>query len=103
MARPIFGVRSDHTKRPGFLGVTFAPGGTRGGARVNSVLLGTPAQGALMQPGDIVEKIGGKTVKTDGDAVKALKSHKEGEEVEIELVREGERETFKVTLGARIE
>jgi len=56
------------------------------------------AQKGGLQPGDVITKVGGKTVKTVEELNKEKESYKEGESIPIEFVRKGE--TMQATLVA---
>ncbi len=70
------------------------------GAYIQNVVNGSPAEKAGVLEGDIVTKLGGKKINGDDETSlsKEIGSHKVGESLEIEVWREGETKTFKVTL-----
>lgn len=71
------------------------------GLRINGVGEGSPAQKAGMQGGDIIVEFGGKKISNIYDYTYALGDHTPGEVVDVVVLRNGERKTFKVELGAR--
>jgi putative serine protease PepD len=70
------------------------------GALVQSVMTGSPAQAAGMKRGDVIVSIGGMTVESVEGVFTAVRAHKVGETVEVEIVRGEERMTLTVTLGS---
>lgn len=72
----------------------------KSGAFVQSVAPGSPADKAGIKQGDVVRSIGGKPVKTDKDVPKIMTTHKAGEVVKIEILRNN---SVKQTLNAKIE
>lgn len=65
---------------------------------VQEVYQGSGAAQAGMQPGDIVVKCDGKLVKTIDDINNAKKTHKVGETMVLQVVREGKNITLHVVL-----
>jgi len=53
-----------------------------------------------MALGDVIVKLNRVEIKRSSDLFRALDTHKVGDEVELELLRDGERRTVKVTLEA---
>ena len=75
---------------------TTTTGDTR--AVIQSVVPGGPADRAGLRAGDVVLKIGDKTV-TDADSlIAAVRAHQPGERVEVTYERDGSRRTVTVTL-----
>ena len=71
------------------------------GVLVGSVVESGPASKANMKSGDIVSAIGGKKVHTPGDLTREVTTHEVGEAVDLEIIRNQQRYTTKVTLGTR--
>jgi putative serine protease PepD len=90
--------RGERIERP-FLGVTSAP--HPDGAEIQGVTPGSPAQAAGLQSGDVVTGADGRTVSDPDDLSAALSGLEPGDEVEIEVSRDGEQRTFDVELGTR--
>jgi len=69
------------------------------GAYVVDVLEDSPAQKAGLKAGDIIVRINNQSVREkDGGLVKLIQSHKVGDEVELEIWREGQTRQVKVRL-----
>lgn len=66
------------------------------GVLVESVKKGSPAEKAGIMAGDVVLKIGTRTIEDMGDIWKALEKYDEGDKVDVELLRKGSRKTVKV-------
>jgi len=81
------------------LGVFTDDNGENDGARIRSVIHGSPADEAGLQTGDIVIKLGGMDVHNAADLVNAVNDHDWGETVTIVYTREGHREVTRADLG----
>jgi len=66
------------------------------GAFVKRVVLGSPADKAGVQAGDIIVKLNGESVSESNDIVSIINSLKVGQKVTLELVRD--RKTIKLTV-----
>ena len=73
--------------------------GIEQGAFIREVLNGGPAARAGMRPNDIVTSFAGERIESMDDLVVAIREHRVGEEVELVVVRNGERVTLRATLG----
>src|SRR5262245_24994384 len=63
----------------------------RAGALVNAVNEGGPAQKANVKPGDIIAGVGGKKVTDGRELVREVISHEVGQNLQLEIVRDGKR------------
>jgi Peptidase family M28/PDZ domain len=72
-----------------------------GGVRISGVRAGSPAEKVGLTGGDILVRIGEKTIEDLQGMTDALRSHKAGDVVEIEFVWDGTHKTASVTLGTR--
>lgn len=70
------------------------------GALIDTVADGSPAAAAGIQPGDIVTRIGDTAVVSVEDVFLAIRSHRVGDTVRVEIVRGDERLTLDATLGS---
>ena len=90
-------IAGDDVRHP-FLGVEIATAAD-GGALVGRVQPGSPADEAGIQAGDIIVRLDDRPINDSSDLVSAVQSTEVGDTVELELVREGETTTARVTLG----
>ncbi|MDI6713203.1 MAG: trypsin-like peptidase domain-containing protein [Anaerosomatales bacterium] len=70
------------------------------GAYVQNVVSGSPAEEAGIRAGDIIVRIGKDEIASVEDVFAAVRSHKVGEKVEVEVVRGNKRLTLTATLAA---
>lgn len=70
------------------------------GAYVAGLLDDSPAEGAGIKKGDVIISIGGNRVISADAAIIAVRSHKIGETVPVEIMRGEDRLTINVTLGS---
>jgi len=71
------------------------------GAFVSSVLPDTPAAKSGLRQGDIVLRVGGETVRGPDDVIQIVQATPVGDEVELEILRDGKRETLRVAVARR--
>ena len=71
------------------------------GAVVQDVAPLGPAEDGGLRPGDIIVGIAGEDVRSSDDVSRAVDARSPGDEVEVEVVRAGDRETIDVKLGKR--
>src|SRR5579875_2549736 len=95
----------------GSIGVSFTPSDTEKarallkanhaseGVFVQSVAPGGPAEKAGIKDGDIIISINGKEVKDGNDLVNTVTSTPVGNSLNIGVLRDGKRETYKVVVG----
>jgi putative serine protease PepD len=84
-----------------YLGVQVADAENNGGARIVEAVQGGPADDAGVQQGDVVVSAGGDAVQNGDDLRNAVDAQKPGDELELELRRDGETRTVTVELGTR--
>ena len=70
--------------------------GVDGGVMINDVRPDSPAAKAGLKAGDIIVEAEGKGVKSEGDLMRIIQEKKEGD-VSITFVRNGNRQTIRVT------
>jgi putative serine protease PepD len=90
--------RGERIVRP-YLGVTTAPHPS--GAAIQEAIPGGPAQAAGLRTGDVIVRIDGRDVDEPEDVSDAVAARRPGDEVEVEVVRDGELRTNTVELGTR--
>jgi membrane-associated protease RseP (regulator of RpoE activity) len=71
------------------------------GLKLDGVRDNSPAAKAGIKAGDMIVKLAGREVKNVYDYTYALGEMKAGQEYEIELIRDGERMTLRITPEAR--
>lgn len=70
------------------------------GALVRFVQPGSPAETAGLERGDIIVKIGDRDITSVEDVFAAVREHKIGETLAVEVVRTDARRTFELVLGS---
>jgi serine protease Do len=91
----------DSAPSPAFIGVRFARDSDS--LEVIEVYPDTPARKAGVKAGDVIVSVGGQKV-ADRDALAAfMRKKKPGDEISLEVRRDGKPQTFQLTLGARPE
>jgi S1-C subfamily serine protease len=78
------------------LGVT-----AKEGAFISAVVPGSGAEGAGLQPGDVITEIDGRSVKGSADVKTIVEDQKPGGQVEIRYQRDGQTKTGRATLGSK--
>jgi S1-C subfamily serine protease len=74
----------------------------RQGVVIQNVLINGPSDRARIQPGDILLSAGGHRLATVSDLTRLLKQEfRAGQEIEVELFRNGAREKIRLLLGER--
>lgn len=85
-----------------YLGVTVEPApGSSDGATIVEVRPATPAAEAGLEPGDRVVSADGQPIDSPEQLTGLIGSRAPGDQLELELVRDGETRTVTVTLGER--
>jgi putative serine protease PepD len=90
--------RGEPIVRP-YLGVTTAPAPQ--GAAIQAVMPGGPAEREGLLASDVIVGIDGQTVDEPEDVSDAVSAHRPGDEIEVEVIRDGERRTITVELDKR--
>jgi putative serine protease PepD len=109
-AKPVIEeLRAGNTPLVAFLGVSTAPLTPElvededlpvdEGAVVLSVDEGTAADEAGIEPDDVITAVNGTAISGPEDVARAVRRHQPGDEVEIVLLRDGDRRTLRVRLG----
>lgn len=83
----------------GMLGVATKP--VEGGLEITKVGQKTAAEKAELKLGDVIRKMNGKEVKTREDLQAIIKEMSAGEELELEITRDGKEEKITVELAER--
>ncbi|MBL8616674.1 MAG: trypsin-like peptidase domain-containing protein [Deltaproteobacteria bacterium] len=70
-------------------------------AVVGTVYPGTPAAEAGLEPGDVIVALDGAAASTTDGLIRAIGARKPGEQLRLEVLRDGEKTELKVTLAER--
>jgi S1-C subfamily serine protease len=84
-----------------WLGLASAEKPDSPGAVVGTVTNGSPADKAGIRSGDVITAIGGKTVRNPSDLSLDVLTKRPGDEVKVDLKRDGKSHTVTVKLGNR--
>jgi S1-C subfamily serine protease len=74
--------------------------GATDGAQVQNVTAGGPAAAAGIVEGDVIVKVGARSIAGADELVVAVREREPGETVPVELVREGRPLSLTVVLGS---
>ncbi|HXQ59487.1 MAG TPA: PDZ domain-containing protein [Acidimicrobiales bacterium] len=88
-----------HTVTHGWLGIACADVAGGGGARITSVMAGSPAATAGLDPGDVVEEVDSEPIDSMADLQASLYTSPPGTAVAVTLVRSGQDMTRTMTLA----
>jgi S1-C subfamily serine protease len=72
-----------------------------GGARVDGIMADSPAERAGLAPHDVIVSVDGHPVMSIGMLVVAVRAHRPGDVVTLEVVRDHERQGMKATVAER--
>lgn len=73
--------------------------GITAGALVIDVVPGGPAEAAGIRPQDIIVNFDGEPIESMDELIVVIRERKVGQEVDVEVVRDGQQTTLEVTLG----
>lgn len=73
----------------------------RDGALIERVYHDTAADEAGLKKGDVIVEFDGERVFDDSDLGDMIRDHDSGDEVTIEIIRDGKRKTLQATLGSQ--
>ncbi len=82
-----------------FLGVGLEHVREGGGALIDSIVEDSAAEQAGLREGDVVVGYNGDTIETPWDLTRAVLKSEPGERVDIEIERDGNRQTVRAELG----
>ncbi len=69
------------------------------GAQINEVTKESAAEKAGLKKGDIITSIGGKKIEEAEDVSEAVRSHKQGDKVDITILRDNKEQKLTAELG----
>jgi putative serine protease PepD len=84
-----------------YLGVSSADAPSGAGALVGALTQNGPAAKAGLRSGDLIVKVGGRTVTSSEDLINAVDAGTAGTSVKVRVKRGGHFQTFNVMLGSR--
>lgn len=90
--------RGEPILRP-YLGVTTAPAPR--GAAIQAVLPDGPAEREGLLAGDVIVGIDGRSIDEPEDVSDAVSAHRPGDEIDVEVIRDGDRRTITIELDTR--
>ena len=103
--RPTYAVaKSEASARTGFkvsLGTVPSYGDSTDGLKLDAVREGSPAAVAGLKAGDKIVKLAGRDVRNVYDYTQVLSEMKAGQEYDVEVMRDGQRLSMKITPAAR--
>ena len=73
----------------------------KGGLRILNLSPGLGAEAAGLQKGDILTKLAGQKLRSMGDLINVVRSHKAGEKVSVQVYRAGKKQRAKMVLSRR--
>ncbi len=73
--------------------------GVDGGVRIDGVFDGSPADEVGLREGDLIVGLGDHEVRDIEDLHEAMRGRKPGQEVQVQVVRNGKKKVFRVTLA----
>ncbi|HJT36810.1 MAG TPA: trypsin-like peptidase domain-containing protein [Actinomycetota bacterium] len=92
-------IKTGKAQRP-FLGISGDNAPNSGGALIQSVVSGGPADRAGLRIGDVIIAVNGTQISSFDDLISALSTHQPGQQVQIGYLRAGTHHTATVTLSA---
>ena len=84
-----------------YLGIQVSDATSAGGAKIDSVVSGSPADGAGLKAGDVITAIGGKQISSADDLTAAVNTYKPGDKATLSVDRGGSTKSISVTFGTR--
>jgi putative serine protease PepD len=84
-----------------YVGVDLNANANSGGAQINSVQPGSPADTAGIQPGDVVTAINGKSISSTEQFIETVDTYAPGQKLKMTVNRNGATKSFQLTLGTR--
>lgn len=102
VASELEALEQGETVEHAYLGVsTGTASGDTAGAQVAEVVQGSPAAEAGLKQGDVITALGEEKIASTEDLVAAIATREPGETVTLEVERDGQKTSLKVTLGTQ--
>ena len=92
---------AEEAPQPGFLGVYLKANPDGKGALVDGAVAGSPAEKSGLSKGDIIVAANGKKVSDHEALIEVLKTLHAGDELQLQVMRDGWGRNFALTLGSR--
>ena len=84
-----------------YLGIQVSDAANDGGAKVDTVVSGGPADTAGLKAGDVITSIAGKKVTSSDVLTAIVNTYKPGDKVAVDVTRNGSTKSISVTFGTR--
>jgi len=84
-----------------YLGIEVTDASNNGGAKVSSVVSGSPADKAGLKAGDVIIAVDGKQISTADDLTAVVNNYKPGDKATLEITSGGSTKSITVTFGTR--
>jgi S1-C subfamily serine protease len=75
--------------------------GTDAGVLVLGLVPGGPAEQAGLRVGDVIVAVDGQAVESAEEFLASVRGHRPGDQIQVEVVRDGQRQTIEVVLTER--
>jgi putative serine protease PepD len=99
VAKVANGIVGGQPVKHAYVGVSLGQSST-GGATVQSIQSGSPADGKL-QPGDVITAVNGTAVNSTDQFIQTVDNYSPGNKVTLTVNRGGQQQQIQVTLGTR--
>ena len=73
----------------------------KAGAKIDTVVSGSPADSSGLKAGDVVTAVGGTQISTADDLTAAVNAYKPGDKATLTVDRNGSTKSISVTFGTR--
>ena len=84
-----------------YLGIQVSDASANGGAKVGSVVSGSPADKAGLKAGDVITAVAGTKIAIADDLTAAVNTYKPGDKATLKITRGGSTKSITVTFGTR--
>jgi putative serine protease PepD len=101
VAKVANGIISGQPVKHAYVGVSLAQSSSGGGAQVNQVQAGSPAQSAGLKTGDVITAVNGTAVNSTDQFIQTVDNYSPGNKVTLTVKRGGQQQQVQVTLGTR--